>query len=280
MFLVRAGDGLWTARGLGLATGGPARPRLGATGSGFELARSFGHAVVPPVPALTPLIMPETWPHPELSCADLAGICLPARLSLPGRPEWAWEDDLLFTHDGISGPATLKASLFWEPGQELHVDFSPRARLEEVLDAPGRILARTGARRLLPQRLADALLPPDLADRKCAGLSRADRAILAAAVHDSRVTPLRAAGMDRAEACAGGVDVGEIRPNSMESALVPRLWLMGEVLDVTGLLGGYNLHWAWASGMAAARGMARSLGGRGGRKASRTEAAGTEAAGS
>lgn len=256
---VAAGDGLWTAKGLAIAAGSPARPQCGANDSGFSFARAFGHAIVSPRPALTPLIMPDNWPAQGTSCADLAGICLPVRISLPGNIDHAWEDDLLFTHDGISGPATLKASLFWKSGEDIYIDFAPHVQFESILDAPGKLLVRTAARRLGPQRLMDALMPAELADRKCAELSRSQRRTLAAAVHKHRCQPMRVAGMKRAEVCAGGVSMAEIHPRTLESTLQPRLWFMGEVLDVTGLLGGYNLHWAWASGLVAARSMVKRL---------------------
>lgn len=258
-YIVAAGDGLWTARGLAIAAGSPARPQCGATDSGFSLARSFGHTIIPPRPALTPLVMPANWPATGTSCADLAGICLPVRISLPENADHVWEDDLLFTHDGISGPAALKASLFWKQGDEIRLDFAPHAQFENILDAPGKLLVRTAARRLGPQRLMDALIPADLADRKCAELSRSQRRTLAAALHEHRCHPLRVAGLKRAEVCAGGVSMAEVQPRTLESTLRPRLWFMGEVLDVTGLLGGYNLHWAWASALAAARGMVERL---------------------
>ena len=258
-FWVAAGDGLWTAQGLGIAAGSPARPQCGANDTGFALARAFGHTVVAPRPALAPLLMPADWPRNGVSCADLAGICLPVRISLPGEASHVWEDDLLFTHDGISGPAALKASLFWKNGMEVCIDFAPATPFEDLLDAPGKLLVRTAARRLGPQRLMDALVPDDLADRKCAELSRQQRRSLATAIHAHRCIPLRVAGMKRAEACAGGVAMTEVNPRSLESMLVPHLWFMGEVLDVTGLLGGYNLHWAWASGRVAAQGMVRTF---------------------
>ena len=258
-YLVAAGDGLWEAHGLAIAAGSPARPQCGATDSGFSLARAFGHTVVPPRPALAPLIMPNDWPVSGTSCADLAGICLPVRMFIPGKTDHEWEDDLLFTHDGISGPAVLKASLFWEKGDDLRIDFAPHVRFESILDAPGKLVVRTAARRLGPQRLMDALVPIELAERKCAELSRSQRKMLAAALHGYSCQPLRVADMKRAEVCAGGVSMAEIQPRTLESMLCPHLWFMGEVLDVTGLLGGYNLHWAWASGLQAARSMVKRL---------------------
>ena len=166
-----------------------------------------------------------------------------------------WQDDLLFTHGGISGPATLKASLFWEDGQPLEVDFLPDTAFRSLLDAPtaGKQTPRSLLRRHMPQRLADALLPPALAQRRVAELSRAAREEICTAIHARRLTPSGRAGYKKAEVCRGGIHTGEVDPRTLQSRLVPGLFLAGEVLDVTGLLGGYNLHWAWASGVAAGR---------------------------
>lgn len=262
-FCVAAGDGLWKARGLAVALGGPAWPQAGATDTALRLARSFGHEVIPPRPALTPLRMPVDWPSAEAACKALAGISLPVRIDLPqsALTHDGWTDSLLFTHDGISGPAVLKASLFWEEGEILRLDFTPEIDVEALLDAPenARTQALTVVRRLMPQRLAQALTPRDLCRRNCAELSRTHRRRIAAAIQRRTVIPAALAGFPRAEAAAGGVGLAHINPKTMESALVPRLWFMGEALDVTGLLGGYNLHWAWASALAAARHMARVL---------------------
>ncbi len=263
-FCVAAGDGLWKARGLVIALGGPAWPQAGATDAGLRLAGAFGHEIVPPRPALVPLRMPAGWPSADADCNALAGISLPVRVDLPqsGLTRDAWTDSLLFTHDGLSGPAALKASLFWNAGEALRVNFAPDADVEALIDAPenGRTQALTVVRRLMPQRLADALTPPGPGRRKCAELSRAHRRQIADAVQRHEVVPTGVADFSRAEAASGGIDVARIHPKNMESALVPRLWCIGEALDVTGLLGGYNLHWAWASAAAAARHMARTLG--------------------
>lgn len=192
----------------------------------------------------------------------LAGISLPIRISLPEAdlpPALArdplWLDDLLFTHEGLSGPAALKASLFWEPGMAVQVDFLPGTSFRALLDDPqgGRRSPLSLLRRHLPQRLADVLLPPELSRRRAAELSRKAREELCAAVHARRFLPSGVADFRKAEVCGGGIDVREVDSRRMESRLLPGLFLVGEMLDVTGLLGGYNLHWAWASGTAAGR---------------------------
>lgn len=297
------------ARAVVLAAGSPAWPQAGGSTAGFDLARALGHRLVPPFPALTPLLLPpealaapvrddgpsDTAParradgsrrlppaaraaktppeakrHAHPGAADtrprsgetLAGISLPVRISLPeaGLPpalarDPLWKDDLLFTHEGLSGPAALKASLFWEEGMPLVADFLPDTAFRDVLDDPaaGRRTPTSLLRRHMPQRLAERLLPPDLARRRTAELSRKARETLCAAVHAHRLFPSGRADFRKAEVCGGGVDVREVDPRRMESRIVPGLYLVGEMLDVTGLLGGYNLHWAWASGMAAGR---------------------------
>lgn len=263
-FHVAAGDGLWKARGLVIALGSPAWPQAGATDAALQLAQAFGHAVVPPRPALAPLHMPANWPSAGADCAALAGISLPVQVDLPHSrlSHDAWTDSLLFTHDGISGPATLKASLFWNDGDTLRLNFAPGTDVESLIDAPenGKTQALTVIRRLVPQRLADALVPFDFARRKCAELSRAQRRQIADNVQRNCIVPRCLADFSHAEAAAGGIDVTHVQPKTMESSLVPRLWFIGEALDVTGLLGGYNLHWAWASAVAAARHMEKVLG--------------------
>ena len=178
-FEVGTSQGLWRCRRLVLALGSPAWPQCGATGSGFRLAQALGHRLVEHAPALAPFRMAPGWLDD-----NLAGISLPVRIGLPQAglsPSLAadpvWQDDLLFTHDGISGPASLKASLFWRPGQEVALDFLPGSDLAALLDGPGqgKQTPRGLLRRLLPQRLVDALLPPETAGRKIAELSRAAR---------------------------------------------------------------------------------------------------------
>ncbi len=254
-FAVRCGARVWHARAVVLALGSPACPAAGGSDAGWRLAAALGHTLTPARPALAPLRLSEATPL-GAALRGLAGISLPARLTLTDAVEAttrSWEDDLLFTHTGLSGPLVLGASLFWRDGQALELDFLPGQETEALLDAGGARTPRALLRRLLPQRLLEAVLPPEAARRKCAELSRQARRQLAAAIHALRLTPSGIEGMDKAEACSGGVDTGEIDPRTMESRLIPRLHIVGEMLDVTGRLGGYNLHWAWASGIRAGR---------------------------
>lgn len=228
-----------------VATGSPAWPQVGASDIGHRIARSFGHRIEPVRPVLVPLVMPEGW-----QLGGLQGISLEAGISTGGV---TFVRDLLFTHRGVSGPAALLASCHWLPGMPLRFDFLPGVDIPALCESPDhrRQLVRTMLTRLLPERLATRLIPDDLGGRKAAELSRADRQRLADAVRSHTVVPTGTEGMRKAEAAAGGVDTGEVSSRTMESLKMPGLFFSGEVLDVAGHLGGYNLHWAWASGRAA-----------------------------
>ncbi|MBS5050289.1 MAG: aminoacetone oxidase family FAD-binding enzyme [Desulfovibrionaceae bacterium] len=249
LFRLRSEAGTLLAPQLVIATGGPACPQAGATDFGGRLAARWGHRVTPFRPALVPLIMPEDWP-----LRGLEGISLSARLSvLPadgGEPRLDPCDarPLLFTHRGLSGPAGLAASCLWNRGDTLNVDFLPAEPTAAWLHDPahGKLLVRTLLARRLPERLAERLCPPDLARRKAAEVGKKDALRLADAVHRHRVIPSGTEGLRKAEAAAGGVRTQDL-DSRLQSRLVPGLFFCGEVLDVTGLLGGYNLHWAFAS---------------------------------
>ena len=260
-FSVQCADRLWRARALVLALGSPAWPGAGGSHAGWRLAASLGHTLAPARPALVPLRLSGTVP-PGAALRGLAGISIPARLTLADAADGtrrSFEDDLLFTHTGLSGPLVLGASLYWRDGHDLELDLLPGRDVEALLDAGGGRTPRAILRGLLPPRLLDAVLPAELAGRKAAELSRAGRREIAAALHALNLTPTGTEGLDKAEACSGGVDTAEVDPQSMESRLVPGLHIIGELLDVTGRLGGYNLHWAWASGTAAGRSVLSGL---------------------
>lgn len=267
-FRVHTQSGVYEGHALVLALGGPAWPQVGASGRGYELARAFGHRIVPFRPALAGLVMPADWP-----LAGLSGISLPASirvLSPVDEAETALTPDkqkrrltdgilaadnlsLLFTHKGVSGPAALQASLYWRKRAGLRIDFLPGLSLTEALHeaSAGKLLCRSLLRRHLPDRLCDALAPAELADKKIAELSRRDREYLNALFKKHEVTPVNSEGFAKAEVAAGGVSTEDVSSRSMESAKIPGLFFCGEILDVTGRLGGYNLHWAFASGNAA-----------------------------
>lgn len=248
-FIVETPSGAFFGQNLLLACGGPAWPKAGATFWGKQFARDFGHNYIAPRPALTPLKMPDDWP-----LHGLQGISVIACAAAPKGP--AFTLPLLFTHAGLSGPACLQASSYLQEGEAIGIDFLPDQKFSALLDGAAKQNPLGILRRLLPERLAAALLSTaELApfkERKNAELSRAARNALANAVHSHRATPL-APGFEQAESSTGGIDTAEIRPKTMESKLVPGLYFAGEVVDVCGQLGGYNLHWAWASAAAVAR---------------------------
>jgi predicted Rossmann fold flavoprotein len=236
-----------------VATGGLSIPKIGATDWGHVLARRFGHRVVEPRPALVPFVCDGADWQPF---AGLAGVALPvrARALQSGAPEFA--EDLLFTHRGLSGPAALQISTWWRAGEAIAIDLAPEGDLARTL-----IAAKSGRRHVgsvladvLPKRLADAWVTSALGgDRPLADVR--DRALetLAGALHRWTPTPADTEGWKKAEVTAGGVDTRDLDSRSCESRLVPGLHFIGEVVDVTGWLGGYNFQWAWASAAACAR---------------------------
>ncbi len=255
-FHISCGQHRFSAPQLLIACGSPACPQSGAGDSGARLAARLGHRIIPFRPALVPFVMPQDWP-----LHGLEGISLPARLSVDTVDGPVADPcdvrSVLFTHRGLSGPGGLVASCRWKAGHALTVDFLPGDNLRELMHQTGngRQLVRTLLARRMPARLAERLAPQELAGRKVAELGKKDRERLCSAVHAHRVVPSGTEGMRRAEAASGGVDVRELGPG-MESRLLSGLFFCGEVMDMTGLLGGYNIHWALASAFAASRAMA------------------------
>ncbi len=242
-----------------VATGGLSIPKIGASGWGYALARQFGHEVVETRPALVPLVCSgERWQPFE----SLSGVSMPVRVGVESaRGPARFEDDLLFTHRGLSGPATLQISTYWRPGESIVVNLAPGSDLQRVfLDAkamPGRRLGALLAD-VVPRRLAIAWLQgePELAERRVADCRDRDMARLADMLAAWQVTPSGTEGYRKAEVTGGGVDTRELDSRSLESRRVSGLHFIGEVVDVTGWLGGYNFQWAWASAAACARAMA------------------------
>jgi predicted Rossmann fold flavoprotein len=250
--------GSFTAPALVVATGGLSIPKIGATGFGYELAAQFGHSICTTRPGLVPL----TFAPPEQHWSDLAGISLEVvarcaeKAKSFGNPNGkapVFREKLLVTHRGLSGPAVLQISSYWKPGSALTFDIAPGRNV--LAPVVANISERSfGALRealywVLPQRFADRWMrqnPP--ADWKNAAL-----AALEAKLHDWRLTPAGTEGYDKAEVTAGGVDTAGLDSATMQSRKQPGLYFIGEVVDVTGQLGGFNFQWAWASGAAAGR---------------------------
>ncbi len=245
-----------------IATGGLSIPQLGASDFGYRIARQFDLAVVPPRPALVPLTFAgEGWaPY-----AGLAGLALPVQIETGAKKaRMTFLEDLLFTHRGLSGPAVLQISSYWKEGSSLTIDFAPGTDVAEALrDAKQRsrkrIANELGA--LVPSRLADAWVGEDAALQRPIN-EAADRALnaLAERIAHWQITPAGTEGYRKAEVTAGGVDTRELSSQTMEAQRRPGLYFIGEVVDVTGWLGGYNFQWAWASAHACADAMAQAAG--------------------
>ena len=248
-FVLRTSEGVMGAPALVVASGGLSIPRMGATGFGFELARQFGHAVLPTRAGLVPLTL--TGRHAE-DYAELAGVALPISARCH---DIQFYDAMLLTHRGISGPAILQISSYWQPGDDLRLDLLPgmdaleRLRAEQAT-RPGAEL-RTVLGDLLPRRFAQRLCERWLGSRP---LRQYDAPALRAIAEQLGNWPLVASGTEgyrTAEVTLGGVDTDGLSSSTMQSRHVPGLYFIGEVVDVTGWLGGYNFQWAWASGHAA-----------------------------
>ncbi|PZS69478.1 NAD(P)/FAD-dependent oxidoreductase [Stenotrophomonas maltophilia] len=248
-FRVHTTQGLFHCASLVVATGGLSIPSMGATGFGYEIARQFGHQVLPTRAGLVPLTL--SGKHQE-RLADLSGVALPIEARCNGK---RFQNFMLLTHRGVSGPAILQISSFWQPGDALELDLLPGQDAGEWLrqmkrERPAAEL-RTVLGEMLPKRLAQRLCEHWLPDRPVRQL---DEPVLRQAAQLLGSFPLVASGTEgyrTAEVTLGGVDTAEVSSSTMESKRVPGLHFVGEVLDVTGWLGGYNFQWAWASGHAA-----------------------------
>jgi predicted Rossmann fold flavoprotein len=248
-YTVRYGDETATSPALVIATGGPSIPKMGATGFAYDLARQFGLKVVEPRPALVPL----TLSGDELLFGELSGVSTEI-VARAGKA--AFREAALFTHRGLSGPAILQISSYWRHGEEIGIDFLPDQPNDWALAAKRarpKTHFHTLLGELLPGRLAEALAKKigqwgDLGNLSDDRL-RAAQARLA----DWRFRPNGSEGFAKAEVTAGGIDTAGLSSQTMEARRVPGLYAIGEAVDVTGWLGGYNFQWAWASGWAAAQ---------------------------
>ena len=232
-----------------IATGGKSIPKMGATGFGYDVAARFGIGLVPTRPGLVPLTF-----EPGLleRLKPLAGVSVGARVA-SGKVRF--DEAMLFTHRGLSGPVVLQVSSYWLPGGEIEVDMAPgldvfdmlrRARAEQPRQAAATVLARA-----LPRRLAQLIAETEGATSNMADASDKLLRRIATAVNAWRVKPVGSEGYRTAEVTVGGVDTRDLDSRTMAAKGVPGLYFIGEVVDVTGWLGGYNFQWAWASGWCA-----------------------------
>jgi len=245
-FVLRTDSGEFSAPTLVVATGGLSIPKMGATSFGYELAKQFGLKIRPTRPALVPLIFNR---QAQKQYCDLSGVSAEVIASFGDA---GFREKMLITHRGLSGPAILQISSYWRPGKPIALDLAPQRRVAAaVQNAKYRNLPelvaslQTNLPRRFAQRFVELHEPETLSD---AGLQKFEEQ-----VHSWSVVPADTEGYEKAEVTAGGVDTDELSSKTMESRRVPGLFFIGEVVDVTGHLGGFNFQWAWASGAAAGR---------------------------
>ncbi|KQM64225.1 hypothetical protein ASE75_09515 [Sphingomonas sp. Leaf17] len=247
LYRVTVGNRTLVAPALVLATGGPAIPQMGATGFAFDVARRFGLKVVEPRPALVPL----TLGGEQTLFRSLSGVAAPVAARC-GKV--AFREAALFTHRGLSGPAILQVSSYWRHGQPIGIDFVP-AHAPDWLVQEKRVRPRAGIRSVLggalPARLAEVLSERLALTGELANLPDKALAAAGAQLADWPFTPSGTEGFAKAEVTAGGIAVDGLSSRTMEARKMPGLYALGEAVDVTGWLGGYNFQWAWASGWAA-----------------------------
>ena len=235
-FAVETADETYTAAALVLASGGLSIPKMGATGFSYEVAKKFDLKVIAPRPALVPL---KAKPEELEFYKNLSGVSLPATASCGTT---SFQESILFTHRGLSGPAILQISSYWREGQSLSLDLAPGIDalrfLKERKHARPKAELKTILAELLPQRLTQAIAPTD-------------STALATLLKNWTMTPDGSEGFAKAEVTAGGIDTNDLSSKTMEAKAVPGLYAIGEAVDVTGWLGGYNFQWAWASGWCA-----------------------------
>jgi predicted Rossmann fold flavoprotein len=248
-FRLETNHGAFTAPALVLATGGLSIPKMGATGFSHDVARRFGLRMVEPLPALVPLTAtPQTLGLGAL----LAGVAVEAVVSCAGA---SFRENILFTHRGLSGPAILQISSYWRPGDTVLLDLAPErdanAFLLERKRARPKAEAKTVLAEMLPARLAQALAEVGLPPGPIANIPDRTLAAFAERLKRWEVCPTGSEGWAKAEVTLGGIDTRDLSSRTMEARDVPGLYAIGEAVDVTGWLGGYNFQWAWSSGWCA-----------------------------
>lgn len=247
-FVIRHSGGTVSAKSLVIASGGKSIPKMGATGFGYEIATRFGLRMVETRPGLVPLTFE---PHLLERLKPLAGIAVDAVVSCK---KTNFAEAMLFTHRGISGPSILQISSYWREGDEIVISMLPQTDLFEALreqrSKNGKQALQTALSYFIPKKLAQ-LIAADFPASNLADLSDAVLRRAAAAVNDWRVKPAGSEGYRTAEVTLGGVDTRDLDSKTMEAKKIPGLYFIGEVVDVTGWLGGYNFQWAWSSGWSA-----------------------------
>ena len=244
------------ARNLVIATGGPSIPKMGATGIAYDIARQFGLNVIKPRPALVPFTLGED----DHLYKSISGVAVPAVARVS---DTSFEEAVLFTHRGLSGPAILQISSYWSPGQSISLNILPKARdiLKEAKRQMPRAHMKAALAPHLPKRLADVLHDVFGVDRELANVPDTVLEDVAGRLTDMRFLPTGTEGYAKAEVTAGGIDTDDLSSKTMEAKSVPGLFAIGEAVDVTGWLGGYNFQWAWSSAVVAGEEIGRRASG-------------------
>ena len=250
-YSVATDQGDFAAKKIVVATGGLSFPKFGATPIGYDIAKQFGLKITPRVPALDGFVFSD---EDRVRLDGFSGIALDAKMTTNGV---VFQENLLFTHVGLSGPVSLQASLHWNPGDEVSIDFVPSLSREGLMEW---FTSRKGNKPEIKNQMA-ALVPKRLAERFCdlylpetldmGNFPKVQLAAFCSMLQDWRFVPKSTVGYGKAEVTRGGVDTSEFSSKTMEAKKAPGLYFIGEVVDVTGWLGGFNYQWAWASGKAA-----------------------------
>ena len=247
-FTIATDRGSFTAKSLVIATGGPSIPKMGATDFGYEIGRQFGLKVINPRPGLVPLTFDATT---MAALAGLTGVSLDATVRLD---KIAFTEALLFTHRGLSGPAILQISSYWRDGDTIVIDLlsgiDPWQHLKEAKVQQPRRETHTVLAQLMPRRLAQRMVDLTECGGRLSDISDKTLKRLADRIGAWQITPSGTEGMRTAEVTVGGIDTRDLSSQTMEARSVPGLYFIGEAVDVTGHLGGFNFQWAWASGHA------------------------------
>lgn len=254
-FELATSSGVLRCRDLVIATGGTAVPQVGATDFALRVAKQFGLRVIEPRPALVPLQFdPNVWQP----FAHLAGVAIEAEIAVADGAKQRFVEDMLFTHRGLSGPGILQISSYWRPGKSLAINLLPAKGLADqliALKAGAKQQASTVMGKFWPKRLAEQWLG-EAGQRKFAEWSDKGIRAMAEQIQNWHVLPSGTAGLRKAEVMAGGVDTDALDQRTLGVKGIEGLYFLGEAVDVTGWLGGYNFQWAWASGVACGRSLA------------------------
>ena len=250
VFIVSTNKGSFTAKSLVVACGGPSIPKMGATRFGYKIAEQFGLNIIEPRAGLVPLTFTDALKTPLKS---LSGVSTDI---LVHHGKTSFDEALLFTHRGLSGPAILQISSYWQPGDQIEINMAPGRKILEIL-----LDKRTSRPKLSPAGFLKSILPDRLAEfiaedyphQRLADMNNKSLQKMADAVNRWIIKPAGNEGYRTAEVTLGGVDTNELSSKTMETKSVPGLFFIGEVVDVTGHLGGHNFQWAWASAFAAAK---------------------------